>query len=164
MRTVRKAIGGQGGFTLIEIVVVIAIIGLLIAIALPSFLGARQRAFSVEARQIGSEWKSLSFACLVEKNFNTTKCDTSLEVGWAPPADSAVWLFTSGSSIACVDAADADTATTAATITCTNGPAGATEWLRLSVTGTGEMAGKTYRLVVGAGTTVRGKAGDLITP
>lgn len=165
MEAVRKAVGGGRGFTLIEIAVVIAIIGLLIAIALPTFLGARQRAFSAEVRQIASEWKALDFSCLVEKNFNTSKCDTNGEIGWSPPADTAVWSF-STATMQCVTAATADAALLAAGGACSPGIPGAAEWVRVSIPAVagGELSGKTYYMVIGAGSTVRGMAGDLITP
>ncbi len=40
----RDRSASEGGFTLVELIVVILIVGLLIAIALPTFLGARARA------------------------------------------------------------------------------------------------------------------------
>lgn len=165
MQRMGKAGRGERGFTLIEIAVVIAIIGLLIAIALPSFLGARQRAFSAEVRQIASEWKALEFSCLVEKNFNTSRCDTNAEIGWTPPPQDTVWSFSTW-TMACVTGADSTAALNAAAGSCTSGMPGATEWSRLSIPGVagGDMNGKTYYMVVGAGSSVRGLVGDLITP
>ena len=40
----RKRMSGEGGFTLIELLVVIIIIAILAAIAIPTFLGQRQKA------------------------------------------------------------------------------------------------------------------------
>ncbi len=91
MMGIRRVVRGSRGFTLIEIAIVVAIIGILLLIALPLFTGARVRAYVAEARQLSSEWKSLTWACLIEKNFVESRCDTTTEVGWTPAPASDAW-------------------------------------------------------------------------
>jgi prepilin-type N-terminal cleavage/methylation domain-containing protein len=91
MSRIRKVLRGSQGFTLVEIAIVVAIIGILLLIALPMFSGARARAYVAEARQLSSEWKALTWACLIEKNFDQSKCTTPGMVGWTPAAMSAAW-------------------------------------------------------------------------
>ncbi len=50
------------GFTLIELVVVLAVLGLLLALAVPRYLGARKRAARAEIDNILQEVKTLSWA------------------------------------------------------------------------------------------------------
>jgi len=91
MSQIRKVLRGSQGFTLVEIAIVVAIIGILLLIALPMFSGARARAYVAEARQLSSEWKALTWACLIEKNFDQSKCTTPGMVGWSQPSVSAAW-------------------------------------------------------------------------
>ncbi len=91
MTGIRRVWRGSRGFTLIEIAIVVAIIGILLLIALPLFSGARVRAYVAETRQLASEWKALTWACLVEKNFDQSRCDTPALVGWVPAPASSAW-------------------------------------------------------------------------
>lgn len=81
----------ERGFTLIEVAIVVALIGLLLTISLPLFSGARNRAYVAEGRIMLSEWKALMWTCWVEKNFVNTSCDTLAEIGWTSRPTSQVW-------------------------------------------------------------------------
>lgn len=85
---------GQGGFTLIELVVVLAILGILLALAVPRYLGARKRAYKAEAQNILQEVKTLSWAYYQEFNSFTTGLSN---LGFVMPSGSS-WNSPSGTA------------------------------------------------------------------
>jgi type IV pilus assembly protein PilA len=69
------------GFTLIELMIVVAIIGILAAIAIPNFLNYQCKARQSEAKSQLGAMANLEESFFAEKDFYT---DDPVELGWAP--------------------------------------------------------------------------------
>lgn len=81
----------EGGFTLIELVVVLAILGLLLALAVPRYLGARKRAYKAEIDNILQEAKTLSWAYYQERD-SFSGITTAADIGLIMPGGAA-WIL-----------------------------------------------------------------------
>lgn|GEM_PF-6287094 len=58
----------QRGFTLIELAVALAIMGILIAIAVPTYMGVRNRSYDSEAKEMIGEIRQLAWSYFLETN------------------------------------------------------------------------------------------------
>jgi type IV pilus assembly protein PilA len=77
----------ERGFTLIELLVVVLIIGILAAVALPTFLGQRDKGFDADAKSNARNVQTLVESCGVDKAGDYTTCTTAnlrLENGGLP--------------------------------------------------------------------------------
>jgi len=91
-----KARSEEAGFTLIELVVVAAVLALLVALALPSYLGARNKAAIDEANGMAQEWCSLAYGCYLQ-NLTVASCTSNGLIGFNEVAGK-YWNWTSAST------------------------------------------------------------------
>lgn len=75
----------EAGFTLVELIMVLVILGILLALALPSYLAARRNAYFAEAAERLQEMREFAWSFYTEKQ--------TFDGFSASPASTAYWDF-----------------------------------------------------------------------
>jgi type IV pilus assembly protein PilA len=77
LRNLRERAQAEKGFTLIELLVVILIIGILAAIAIPSFLNQRQKGTDAEAKTQSTTASQAMETCATDNDGSYANCNKS---------------------------------------------------------------------------------------
>ena len=84
LRNLRERAQDEKGFTLIELLVVILIIGILAAIAIPSFLNQRSKGNDAEAKSAAVTAAEAFETCATDNNGSYTNCNESALISIEP--------------------------------------------------------------------------------
>ena len=136
LKAIRKRMDREEGFTLIELMVVVLIIAILIAIAIPTFLGARKRANDRAAQS------NLRNALTAEKTYFTdAQVYTSVGTQLSSVEGSLVWR--TGAVVATANPGDVYVEAPSASVVCVSvkSASGSYFGIRDDASGTG---GSTY--------------------